>query len=772
MSAPTSQTGFTPPDPEHLARLFPSYDIVRLIACGGMGAVYEAVQRSLDRSVAIKILPSEFTADETFRNAFESEAKAMARLNHPNLIGVYDFGEVEGMLFIIMEYVPGLSLFNRVNDQPLAPPEAARLLAGVSRGLAHAHENGIIHRDIKPANILLDSHNQPKIGDFGLARPLESKIREGEEIFGTPGYTAPEVLQNPQGIDHRADIFSLGVVVHEMLTGKLPSEDPRPASAISQCDPRFDALVRKATQPNPAARHKNAAELAAELDAIASAGGRRILQTAAARRPAVIPRTRTVATKSSSTGPVVAALLFAILGVGGLIWFLNQTSPPPQIQTDFTDTDTSGIQTEAPAPSTHTNSDTSQTTETRPDPPESDTPREIPMPDPDSEADPVAEGEDEKNEIDLPDGTRVIHWNGATSEWTQREDEFSDFEIHSGTIPATRDNAAFRHVPWSGDGVFTLALPELTHGGPEARAGLMLRESLEDNARHVFIARSPEEGTALLTRTATSGTTTTSAAARTDHTFLRVVRSGDTVTASISGDGESWQILGESITLPGLPADVWVGFAAWSNHGEEQRPLRGSVNTLDSRDLEPEDPAEVEEFFTRARNIMSERCAPAIEEYKTAIEANADTFDRDFRRLIRRIDTRFRDPANERLERLRNDIAGNNHRIPPTIDEQLNLISGSNEVHEDALARQMEIDEKLAKALAEESEVYLIGLERQVERFVGDHRLAAAEAVRREMARTADDPHHLGKLMMEHYPLDEEPAARPERRRRWDLRNR
>jgi serine/threonine protein kinase len=246
MSDSHEPAGFSAPDPTDLAPLFPGYEIQGLIATGGMGAVYRAVQRSLDRTVALKILPMEFSQDAAFCAGFEAEAKAMARLNHPNLIGVYDFGEVNGMLYIIMEYVAGQSIYHATYGQAVEPAEVVRLVTGICNGLAHAHENGILHRDIKPSNILLDLNANPKIGDFGLARPVDRKIEEGEEIFGTPHYTAPEVVDAPQSVDYRADIFSVGVLLHELLTGKLPASDPRPASTIVRCDPRFDTIVRRA----------------------------------------------------------------------------------------------------------------------------------------------------------------------------------------------------------------------------------------------------------------------------------------------------------------------------------------------------------------------------------------------------------------------------------------------------------------------------------------------------------------------------------------------
>lgn len=282
MSDAVSGTGFAIRDTQELASLFAGYDIQHLIATGGMGAVYCALQESLDRMVAIKILPAEFSQDPEFCCGFEAEAKAMAKLNHPNLIGVYDFGEVAGMLYIIMEYVKGETLFNFTQGGAIKTSEALRLMHGICAGVANAHEHGILHRDIKPANILLDAQLQPKIGDFGLARPMGSKIEEGGQIFGTPGYTAPEVTEPPHDFDQRADIFSLGVILHELITGKLPADDPRPASLQVHCHPRVDAVIRKATQPDPAKRFQSVAEMAAELAKVSQPG---LAATSSALRP-------------------------------------------------------------------------------------------------------------------------------------------------------------------------------------------------------------------------------------------------------------------------------------------------------------------------------------------------------------------------------------------------------------------------------------------------------------------------------------------------------
>lgn len=350
MSDSNEAIGFVAPDPADLAPLFPGYEIQGLIATGGMGAVYRAVQKSLDRMVALKILPRELSKDAAFCAGFEAEAKAMARLNHPNLIGVYDFGEVNCMLYIIMEYVPGKSLYHSAYGKSIDPKEVIRLVTGICKGLAHAHENGILHRDIKPSNILLDHNAEPKIGDFGLARPIGTKVEEGEEIFGTPHYTAPEVVSSPHSVDYRADLFSVGVLLHELLTGRLPAADTRPASMIAKCDVRFDAIIRRATQPLVAARYSSANEIAKELQAIAGLGGPKgpkgpgaaaspALNTGRSRKPAApVPRSAksfrssggrpTVVTAERSANPALVVFLLALL-VAAAAAYVYYTKIPP-----------------------------------------------------------------------------------------------------------------------------------------------------------------------------------------------------------------------------------------------------------------------------------------------------------------------------------------------------------------------------------------------------------------------------------------------------------
>jgi len=238
-----------------------------------MGAVYQATQVSLDRLVAIKILPPEFVRDPALRALFEDEAKAMARLNHPNLIAVHDFGKAGDIPYIIMEYVHGCSLHHSAKGMAIDPAEVTRILLGVCAGLTYAHQHGVIHCDIKPANILLTQQVQPKIGDFGLARRTGPSASADSPAFGSEHYSAPEIIRQAAKLDARADIYSAGIVLHELLTGRRPADDPRSASALSRCDPRFDLIIKRATMPDPAMRYASIQEMAHALAAIRATSG-------------------------------------------------------------------------------------------------------------------------------------------------------------------------------------------------------------------------------------------------------------------------------------------------------------------------------------------------------------------------------------------------------------------------------------------------------------------------------------------------------------------
>lgn len=256
-----SPNPFALPEISSLAELLPGYEFDCLIAQGGMGAVYKARQRSLDRDVAIKVLPRELGDDPLFRSSFQSEARAMARLAHPNLIRIYDSGNLDGLLYIVMEYVPGKSLFHSAHGKAIDPKQAVEIVLAACLGLGHAHGNGIIHRDIKPANILLTPKREPKIGDFGLARCTRTDA-DGLAM-GTPAYMAPEAIAHPEKGDPQSDVFAIGVVLRELLTG-IPAGTVDAAKPVIS-DLRLAAICRKATQANPLARYPDAASLAGQL---------------------------------------------------------------------------------------------------------------------------------------------------------------------------------------------------------------------------------------------------------------------------------------------------------------------------------------------------------------------------------------------------------------------------------------------------------------------------------------------------------------------------
>lgn len=309
MSEPEETSGFTPPSLEELNEWLTSYEVTDLLACGGMGAVYQARQISLDRQVAIKILPSELAVDESFRKSFEAEGKAMAKLSHSNLVGVYDFGEISNMLFLVMEYVEGSTLYESKGDSAIEVETAVTLIRSVASGLADAHRIGLVHRDIKPANILISTDLVPKLGDFGLAVP-DSDIESGL-VMGTPAYLAPEVLENPSAASLSSDTYALGVILYEMLTG-----DSIEHGAVMDLNrvPKVGNLpriVQKAVDPKPLLRYQTAEKLEEALKEWLrkpKTGGLAVKPSGPIIRPDVAP----VATSKGAGG----GMLFAVLGIG------------------------------------------------------------------------------------------------------------------------------------------------------------------------------------------------------------------------------------------------------------------------------------------------------------------------------------------------------------------------------------------------------------------------------------------------------------------------
>ncbi len=273
-AVPPETAPFQPPEVEAMARLFPQLEIIALIGKGGMGAVYKARQPGLDRIVALKILPPATAGGPGFIERFNREARALAKLNHPNIVSVFEFGEVNGMPFFIMEFVDGLNLRQLEQAGKLSAREALLIVPQICEALQFAHDEGIVHRDIKPENILVDKKGRVKIADFGIAKILgresDVNITETGGAIGTPHYMAPEQMEKPTTVDHRADIFSLGVVFYEMLTGELPlGKFAPPSSRKVEVDVRLDDVVLRALEKDPERRYQHASQVKTAVDTIA-----------------------------------------------------------------------------------------------------------------------------------------------------------------------------------------------------------------------------------------------------------------------------------------------------------------------------------------------------------------------------------------------------------------------------------------------------------------------------------------------------------------------
>ncbi len=270
------------------SKSFGDYELLEEIGRGGMGVVYKALQRSLNRLVALKmILRGELATSEDLAR-FRTEAQAAAHLEHPNIVPVYEAGEQEGQAYFSMRFVEGQTLAALLGRGPLRPREAARYLAAISRAVQYAHEHGILHRDLKPSNILIDQNEQPHITDFGLAKRVSGEAATAGRtaigaIVGTPAYMAPEQVSNRRGTPSPlSDVYSLGVLLYEMLTGRPPFQAPspvdtlllvldqdpvRPRSLNPGVDADLEMICLKCIQKEPALRYPSAAALAADLEA-------------------------------------------------------------------------------------------------------------------------------------------------------------------------------------------------------------------------------------------------------------------------------------------------------------------------------------------------------------------------------------------------------------------------------------------------------------------------------------------------------------------------
>ena len=257
------------PTPEDISKHFPQLEIIEFLGRGGMGVVYKARQKVLGRLVALKLLAPERAGEPKFSERFLHEAKALAALNHPNIVTIHDFGEAGGFYYLLMEFVDGVNLRQAMKAGRFTPEQALAIVPPVCEALQYAHEHGIVHRDIKPENLLLDKEGRVKIADFGIAKILGTEssgvgLSESQPA-GTPQYMAPEQKEH-RVTDHRADIYSLGVVLYEMLTGELPTDKLQPPSKRVQVDVRIDEIVLRALEAKPALRYQTAGEFRTQVE--------------------------------------------------------------------------------------------------------------------------------------------------------------------------------------------------------------------------------------------------------------------------------------------------------------------------------------------------------------------------------------------------------------------------------------------------------------------------------------------------------------------------
>ncbi len=328
-----------PPGTDRIAPFFPQLEILEFIAAGGMGVVYKARQKGLDRLVALKILPEAAGQDPAFAGRFAREARALALLNHPGIVTIYDFGHAGPYYYLVMEFVDGADLRRLISSGTLQGQGVLGLVSQICEALQFAHGQGVVHRDIKPGNILVDRSGRVKIADFGLAKLLgedagDAGLTGTHHVMGTLSYMAPEQRQRSQTVDHRADIYSLGVVIYEMLTGELPVGRCAPPSAKARVpmDRRLDEVVLRTLEPEPGRRFQSAADLQSHLRGIAGAAPNP--PGAATGQPMRRPASRWVPVAAA------AAVVATVVGIpwllpGPVVAVLEET--PPQFGHATTD---------------------------------------------------------------------------------------------------------------------------------------------------------------------------------------------------------------------------------------------------------------------------------------------------------------------------------------------------------------------------------------------------------------------------------------------------
>jgi len=341
--ADTELLAHPPLPPEQIAPHFPQLEILECLGRGGMGVVYKARQKTLGRFVALKLLAPERVGDAQFAERFTREAQALAALSHPNIVTIYDFGQAGGFYYLLMEFVDGLNLRQLLRTRKFTPEEALAIVPPLCDALQFAHDRGIIHRDIKPENLLLDKSGRVKVADFGIAKMLGpvnvSDLADGpaapvnvtQAAIGTPGYSAPEQKTDPQRVDSRSDIYSLGVVFYELLTGELPGKRIEPPSTRMggiHIDVRLDEVVLRALEKAPELRFQQISEVRTMVETIVHSPAAPPPPSRAASGSISHPVTGTAKTMktTSAKAPIIISacvLLLLVAGITAFIFYLS-----------------------------------------------------------------------------------------------------------------------------------------------------------------------------------------------------------------------------------------------------------------------------------------------------------------------------------------------------------------------------------------------------------------------------------------------------------------
>ncbi len=280
------------PTQEEVQAAFPELVVEGEIGRGGMAVVFKARQPHLDRTIALKILAPWLAGEPGFSGRFSREARVLAKLNHPNIVTLHDFGQAARFFYLLMEFVDGVNLRQAMQAGRFTPEQALALVPKICDALQYAHGEGVLHRDIKPDNILLDAKGRVKIADFGIAKLAgEAELpvmltRSGMQL-GTPAYMAPEQMVNPGEVDHRADIYSLGVVLYEMLTGELPLGRFAAPSEKSAVDGRIDEIVFRTLAQERDLRYQSAEEVKTQVEGVGATPASMAVPLAAGPAPLV-----------------------------------------------------------------------------------------------------------------------------------------------------------------------------------------------------------------------------------------------------------------------------------------------------------------------------------------------------------------------------------------------------------------------------------------------------------------------------------------------------